>query len=87
MKFIYLILKGMVIGIVNVIPGVSAGTFLVLLGIYDELVEAVGNFLTNKEHRKDYCLFLFPLGVGAAGAILAFANLITFLLERYAVPT
>ncbi len=87
MKFINLLLKGMAVGIANVIPGVSAGTFLVLLGIYDELVEAAGNFLTNKSRRKDYFLFLLPLVIGAAGAILAFANLITLLLERYAVPT
>ncbi|MDY6875368.1 MAG: DUF368 domain-containing protein [Chloroflexota bacterium] len=87
MKFINLLLKGMAVGVSNVIPGVSAGTFLVLLGIYDELVEAAGNFLTNKSRRKDYFLFLLPLVIGAAGAILAFANLITFLLEQYAAPT
>jgi len=87
MKFINLFLKGMAVGVSNVIPGVSAGTFLVLLGIYDELVEAAGNFLTNKSRRKDYFLFLLPLVIGAAGAILAFANLITLLLERYAAPT
>jgi len=87
MRFIGLFLKGMAVGVSNVIPGVSAGTLLVLLGIYDELVEAVGNFLTNKSRRKDYFLFLLPLVLGAAGAILAFANLITFLLERYAAPT
>jgi len=87
MKFINLFLKGMAVGVSNVIPGVSAGTFLVLLGIYDELVEAVGNFLTNKSRRKDYFLFLLPLVIGAVGAVLAFANLIPFLLERYAAPT
>jgi len=87
MKFINLLLKGMVVGVSNVIPGVSAGTFMVLLGIYDELVEAIGSFLTNKNKRKDYFLLLLPLVVGAAGAVLAFANLIAFLLERYAAPT
>ena len=87
MNFIKLFLKGMVVGVSNVIPGVSAGTFLVLLGIYDQLVEAAGNFLTNKSRRKDYFLFLLPLVIGAVGAVVAFANLITFLLERYAAPT
>jgi len=87
MRFINLLLKGMAVGVSNVIPGVSAGTFLVLLGIYDELLEAVGNFLTNKSRRKDYFLFLLPLVIGAAGAILASANLITFLLQRYAAST
>jgi uncharacterized membrane protein len=41
-KFINTLLKGMAIGVSNVIPGISAGTLMVLLGIYDELVEAIG---------------------------------------------
>ena len=87
MEFIYRLLKGMAIGVSNVIPGVSAGTLMVLLGIYDELVEAVGNFLTSKSNRKDYFLFLLPLVIGAGGGVLVFANLITLLIERFAAPT
>jgi putative membrane protein len=87
MKFISLLVKGIVVGVSNVIPGVSAGTFLVLLGIYDPLVEAIGNILTDKNKRKDYVLFLSPLVIGAGGGILVFANLITLLIERYAAPT
>ncbi|MDY7040657.1 MAG: DUF368 domain-containing protein [Chloroflexota bacterium] len=86
MKFIILILKGVAVGVANVIPGVSAGTFLVLLGIYDELIEAVGNFLTNGEKRVAYLLFLFPLGIGGVVGTLIFANLATIVLERYPVP-
>ena len=87
MRFISLLLKGMAIGVSNVIPGVSAGTFMVLLGIYDELVEAIGNFLTSKNKRKDYFSLLWPLAIGAVGGILIFANLITLLIERYSAPT
>jgi len=87
MRFISLILKGMAIGISNVIPGVSAATLMVLLGIYDKLVEAVGNFLTSKSKRKSYFLFLLPLVTGAGSGVLVFANLITLLIERYAAPT
>jgi len=39
-----LILKGMVIGIANIIPGVSGGTMALLLGIYDRLIRAIGRF-------------------------------------------
>jgi len=87
MRFISLILKGMAIGVSNVIPGVSAATLMVLLGIYDELVEAVGDFLISKSKRKDYFSFLLPLVIGAGGGVLVFANLITLLIERYAAPT
>ena len=87
MRFVNLLLKGIVVGVANVVPGVSAGTFMVLLDIYDEFVEAIGNFLTNGGKRKDYFLFLLPLAGGAIGGILVFANLITFLTERYTAPT
>ena len=37
-------LKGAVIGIANIIPGVSGGTMALVLGIYDRLIAAVGRF-------------------------------------------
>ena len=86
MKFISLFLKGIAVGVANVIPGVSTGTFMVLLGVYDELIEAVGNFFSNREMIRRYLLFLIPLGLGAVFGTLAFANLATFVLDRYPVP-
>ena len=38
MKHIIDLLKGMVIGISNVIPGVSGGTMAVVMGIYDKII-------------------------------------------------
>ena len=37
------ILRGVVIGIANVIPGVSGGTMAVSMGIYDKFIHAVTN--------------------------------------------
>ncbi|MDE5823880.1 MAG: DUF368 domain-containing protein, partial [Lachnospiraceae bacterium] len=37
-EFIVNIFRGMVIGIANVIPGVSGGTMMVSMGIYDKLI-------------------------------------------------
>lgn len=39
-----LFIKGIVLGVAFVIPGVSGGTLAVLLGIYEELIEAASNF-------------------------------------------
>ena len=39
--FLMNFLKGIGIGIANVIPGVSGGTMAVLFGIYDKLVECI----------------------------------------------
>jgi len=38
------ILFGAVIGIANIIPGVSGGTFALILGIYPKLLEALGSY-------------------------------------------
>ena len=40
MKFFIDILKGMVIGLANIIPGVSGGTMMVSMGIYDKIGRA-----------------------------------------------
>jgi len=36
--------KGMLVGIANIIPGVSGGTFALILGIYERLLASIGGF-------------------------------------------
>jgi putative membrane protein len=90
MKSVILFLKGIVIGIANVIPGVSTATFMVLLRVYDEIVDAVGNFvsdfLSGRKKFKAYLLLLVPFGVGAVVGTLGFAKLATFVLDRFPIP-
>ena len=38
---ILLVIKGLLVGIANIIPGVSGGTFALVLGIYDRLITAL----------------------------------------------
>ena len=35
MEFLSRVLKGLVVGVANIIPGVSGGTMAVVMGIYD----------------------------------------------------
>ncbi|AYE35562.1 DUF368 domain-containing protein [Clostridium septicum] len=84
MKNLINMLKGMAIGISNIIPGVSGGTMAVVLGIYDKIISSVINFF--KDWKKNG-LFLAELAIGAAIGILAFSNLITFLLDNYPSQT
>lgn len=66
-----ILLKGMVMGIANIIPGVSGGTMAVSMGIYDKLIHSVTHlFKEFKESMK----FLIPmfLGIGIALAGLSF---------------
>ena len=77
---ISLVLKGMFIGIANIIPGVSGGTVAFITGIYHDLNEAVGFFLIRKEKRWSYILFLGRLFIGVVLGFLLFARAISYLL-------
>lgn len=81
--------KGIIVGIANLVPGVSGGTMALVMGIYERLVEAIGEFFTNKKKRKEYFLFLLPVFLGAAAGILLLARAFSFLLasRTYAQPT
>ena len=80
---IVLFIKGGLIGIANIIPGVSGGTMAVVLGIYEQLVEAIGEFFTNGKKRQEYIRFLMTIGFGALFAIMALSWLMDFLLNFY----
>ncbi len=88
MKHIINFFKGMIIGISNVIPGVSGGTMAVSMGIYEKLVQTIGNFFHHfKENFKKNIIFLLPIVLGAGIGILLFSKLLKFLLENYAMQT
>jgi len=78
-----LILKGGIIGVANIIPGVSGGTMAVVLGVYEDLIDAISNFFTNKEKRKLYGLFLLKIAFGALVAVMALSWVMDFLLGNY----
>ncbi len=80
MKYIINLLKGMVIGISNIIPGVSGGTMAVVMGIYDKIIHSVNNFF--KDVKKNI-LFLGTLAIGAITGILLFTNVIDYLIKNY----
>ncbi len=78
------ILKGALIGIANVIPGVSGGTLALILGVYEKLMESIGEYFncTHKK-RKEYTIFLAQIIAGVVGGILLFSKIIKFLFENY----
>jgi putative membrane protein len=77
--------RGLIMGISDLIPGVSGGTIAVVLGIYDRLLEAISGFF-SKEWRR-HIGFLFPLAVGMGTALLALSRFIEYLLEYHYEPT
>ena len=77
LQWILDILRGAVIGVSNIIPGVSGGTMAVSMGIYDRVIDAVNNlFKQFKKNFKD----LLPIIIGVLIGLFAFAALIGTLL-------
>ncbi|TET48482.1 MAG: DUF368 domain-containing protein [Actinomycetota bacterium] len=81
--------KGMIIGVANLVPGVSGGTMALVMGIYERLIETISEFFTNKKKRKQYIFFLLPVVFGGIAAILLFARTFSFLLSSdiFSQPT
>lgn len=77
MEILKLILSGAIVGVANIIPGVSGGTMAVVLGIYDRLIEAVSGI---KKHFWQSVKYLLPIGLGAGVGIVALSKLIERLL-------
>lgn len=84
MNFVLDILRGIVIGIANIIPGVSGGTMAVSMGIYDKLIGAVTGLF---KHFKDSIKLLIPLGIGMGVGIVGFGFLLEYLLEYHVLAT
>ena len=79
-----LILKGFILGIANIIPGVSGGTLAMTMGIYEDIIKSISSIL--KTPKKSLKLLLY-LGIGAALSILILSKLLNYTLTNYAFAT
>ena len=82
MQVIKNILIGIILGVSNVIPGVSAGTMAVILNIYDQLLDSL-----SLDKLKQNARFLIAIGIGAVVGIIFFSNTIQFLFAEYNMAT
>jgi len=84
MNFLFDVIKGMLIGVANIIPGVSGGTMMVSMGVYEKIIGVVNNLF--KDIKKSI-LTLLPLGIGMVLGIAVFSFIIPWCLEVYPFPT
>lgn len=78
------ILKGMVIGIANIIPGVSGGTMMVSMNIYDKLIHCITHLFS--EFKKSVG-FLLSIAVGMGIAIIASSFFLEELFAKVPIQT
>lgn len=94
MRYLVVWVKWFLMGICDVIPGVSGGTIAFITGIYDELLDALHGFNMHTLRllfqwdirgvwKAIHGNFLWSLVLGIVFAIGTFASLITYLLETY----
>ncbi len=78
------VLKGMLIGVANIIPGVSGGTMMVSMGIYDKLIHSLTHlFKEFKESMK----FLIPIFIGMGIALVGLSFIIEPAFEHFPLQT
>ena len=75
---------GIIIGMANVIPGVSGSTIAVVFGIYDKFINAITLNIKKIWLNKK---FVLPIIAGMASGVLIFSKVITVLYERFPVQT
>lgn len=78
------VIKGIFIGIANIIPGVSGGTLAVSMGVYSKIIDAINNMAKD---LKNSIKTLLPYGIGIIIGIAALSFIISFLFENYEMPT
>lgn len=84
MELVKKILRGVIIGVANVIPGVSGGTMMVSMGIYDTIIFCITHLFTQ---FKKSVKTLLPYLLGMLIGIFALASLLGFLFDHYPLPT
>jgi putative membrane protein len=96
-EYLVLILKGLCMGMADIIPGVSGGTMAFITGIYGQLIDSIRSFdlvffkkfLTfdffgaiERAHFK----FIIPLLFGILLAMVSVANIIHYFLVQHPIP-
>ena len=79
-----LFVKGIIMGLANVIPGVSGGTLALIMGVYEKMINAI---TTLFKKFKENILFLLPLAIGMVAAIYGGSKVIPPCLEKFPLAT
>lgn len=76
--------KGIVVGLGGVAPGLSGSVLLIIFGLYQKTLDAIGTLLSD---FKNKIKFLLPLVCGMVLGVLLFSKLIDYLIHNHEMPT
>lgn len=80
MKALRNFIKGMIAGVGGIAPGLSGSVLMVLLGVYERTIHALGTLL--KDFKKNM-YFLIPLLLGMVCGVLLFSKVVDYLLHHF----
>ena len=69
--------KGIIIGIAKIIPGLSGAVLMISFNLYDRAIAAITNFF---DHPKKNLFFLLNLGMGIIIGVVLFSKVIVVML-------
>ena len=75
-------LKGMIIALGFILPGVSGGVLAAILGIYERMIRFLAHI---KENFVENVLYFTPVAIGMVLGIAAFSYPVNLLLDNYKV--
>lgn len=76
--------KGVLVGVANVLPGVSGSALAVSMGIYGPIIHAMTTF---PKHPKKSLQTLFPYIIGAFCGVVGLSFTIEYLFSHYPLHT
>lgn len=76
--------KGIIIGVAKIIPGLSGAVIMISFNLYDRAIDAITNFFVDP--KKNF-MFLFNLGIGVVVGIVIFSNILSYFVTNYYVYT
>ncbi len=79
-----LFIKGFIIGLGKIIPGVSGSLLAIRLNVYEDMINSINNLFSD--FRKNI-LFLTKLALGILLAIILGSHIIMYFLENYYLIT
>lgn len=75
---------GILLGLANIIPGVSGGTMAIVFNVYENIIAIIS--FNIKKILKEW-KFILPLGLGMVCGIFLFSSFLSFLLARFPIQT
>lgn len=82
MNWIFRLVKGMIIALGFILPGVSGGVLAAILGIYERMLHFLAHI--RQDFKKNF-LFFLPVGIGGILGLILLSKPLEWLLAHYQV--